>query len=142
ATMTLRGWGNGLAGAGLILVVGVAVAQAPQGNREYWIVLTVSVVCALLAIALLRPKASEEAGRRLSYLRAQTTDRDIAFLRAGARAITFPETLSEHSVALAPACEKWQPEGKGKARVRADRLVLLGLMEQRGSSEVETSTLG
>jgi len=140
--MKLRGWGNALAVAGLVLTVGTAVAQAPSPSPRVWIVLGISLVCALLAIAALRPKANEEDSRQLNFLRTKITDRDIEFLRVGAKAITFPQTLSEQSIALAPRGEKWQIETKEKADARAQRLMALGLMEPRGSSEVETSALG
>lgn len=139
--MSLRGWGNGLAVAGLILVVGLAVGQAPKGQTKYWIALGASLVSALLAIFLLRPRDEEKAAQELAYLHSQTTVRDIAFLFAGTQAITFPETLSQHSTALAPPGETWAAETKEKAEARARRLVAMGLMEPRGS-EVETSTLG
>jgi|SRR6266496_1045248 len=71
SAMGLRGWGNGLTAAGLILAVGVAVAQAPEGNTRYLVALGITVVSAIVAIALLRPKADEETARRLNYLRPQ-----------------------------------------------------------------------
>ena len=140
--MSLRGWGNGLTAAGLIVAVGVAVAQAPEGNTRYLLALVITVVCAIAAIALLRPKANEEKARQLNLLRTRTTDRDIAVLRMGAQAITFPETLSRNSVTLAPVGEKWEEESKERVSARTEKLISLRLMERRGSSEVETSTLG
>jgi hypothetical protein len=139
--MRLRGWGNGLTAAGLILAVGIAVAQAPEGNTRYLLALGITVISAIVAIGLLRPRAGEESAKRINYLRTQTTDRDIAVLRIGAQAISFPETLSRNALALAPVGEEWGEESKEKANARAQKLIALGLMEQRGS-EVETSTLG
>jgi hypothetical protein len=139
--MSVRGWGNGFAVAGLVLAAGVAVGQAPAGSARYWIVLGVSFILALLAIALLRPKGEEQFAQQLAYLRSQITDRDIAFLRAGTQAITFPATLSEHSVAFAPLGEKWDAETKEKAETRGRKLISLRLLESRGT-EVETSELG
>lgn len=140
--MNLRGWGNGFAVAGLFLVVGLAVAQAPDGNLRYWVALGVSVTLALLAIVLLRPKKAEQDALQLAHLRSQTTDRDIAFLRAGTQAITHPKTLSKHSVALAPSGERWKAETEKEAEARAQKLITIGLMERRNPSEVETSALG
>ncbi len=140
--MSLRGWGNGLTAAGLIVAVGVAVAQAPGGNTRYLLALGITVFCSIVAILLLRPKANEENARQLNLLHKRTTDRDIAVLRMGAQAVTFPETLSRNSVTLAPVGEKWEAESKEKAGARAEKLISLRLMERRGSSEVETSALG
>jgi len=139
--MRLRGWGNGLAAAGLVLVVGVAVAQAPEGNTRYLIALGITVISAIVAIALLRPKAGEEDAKRLNYLREKTSDRDIAVLRIGTQAISFPETLSRNALTLVPPGEKWEEESKEDANARAQKLISLGLMDRRGS-EAETSTLG
>jgi len=139
--MGLRGWGNGLTAAGLILAVGVAVAQAPEGNTRYLVALGITVVSAIVAIALLRPKADEETARRLNYLRQQTSARDIAVLRIASQAISFPETHSRNALPLAPVGEKWQEESTEKANARAHKLISLGLMERRGS-ETETSKLG
>ncbi|WP_233888044.1 hypothetical protein [Paraburkholderia flagellata] len=139
--MSLRGWDKGLAAAGLIIAVGVAVAQTPEGNIRDLIAIGITVVCAIAAIVLLRPNANEEDARQLNLLRTRTSDRDIAFLRMGASAITFPETLSRNSVTLAPVGEKWEAESNEKAAERAEKLISLRLMERRGS-EVETSNLG
>lgn len=139
--MGLRGWGNGFTAAGLILAVGVAVAQAPEGNTRYLIALGITVVSAILAIILLRPKAGEETARRLNYLRQQTSARDIAVLRAASEA-NFPETHSKNALPFAPVGELWQQETKEKADTRAKKLIILGLMEKRGSTETQTSKLG
>lgn len=139
--MKLRSWGNALAVAGLVLAGGVAVAQAPAANSWYWVSLGVAFGLAVIAILLLRPRAEDREVRLLMDLRSQTTDRDIAFLLAGTRAITFPETLSQHSTALAPFGEQWSPESKEAASDRARKLIALGLMEPRGA-EVETSARG
>lgn len=140
--MRLRDWGNALAVAGLVLAVGVAVAQAPAASTRYWVSLGVAVGLAVIAIVLLRPRAEDLEVRLLMHLRSQTTDRDIAFLLAGTKAITFPETLSQHSTAFAPLGEQWSPESKEAAHARARKLIALGLMEARGASEVETSARG
>ncbi len=138
----LREWGNGIAVAGLIVAVGVAMAQAPQGNTWYMIAIGVTVISAIAAIVLLRPKAEEKNARHLSYLRQQTSERDLAVLHIGEHITSFPETLSQQSLALAPAGETWQEESKETAKIRTDRLIIHGLMERRGEREVETSDLG
>ena len=140
--MSFRGWGNGFAVGGLLLAAGIAVAQAPEANLRFWVSLSIAIGLALLAIVLLRPRVDDREAQRVAYLRSQTTDRDIAFLLAGSRAITFPQTLSEHAAALAPLGERWSVESEELATARARKLIQLGLMEARGSSEVETSILG
>src|SRR3954466_12827547 len=105
--MELRGWGNALAVAGLLLAVGIAAAQAPAANPRYWVFLAVAVSLAVIAIVLLRPRGDDQDVQVLLQLRRQTTDRDIAFLRAGTRVISFPETLSEQSIAFTPFGETW-----------------------------------
>jgi len=140
--MSLRGWGNAFAVASLVLAVGVAVAQAPAAGARYWVSLAVTVGLAVIAILVLRPRAADLEVQNLMHLRSQTTDRDIAFLLAGTRAITFPETLSQHSAGLAPFGEQWSPESREAASARAHKLIALGLMEARGASEVETSARG
>jgi hypothetical protein len=97
---------------------------------------------ALTAIYLLRPKDEDLEVQRLMDLRSQTSDRDMAFLQAGVRVTTFPETLSQHSAMLAPAGEQWMVESKDEAAARAQKLIILGLMEQRSAREVETSVSG
>jgi hypothetical protein len=140
--MRLRGWGNALAVAGLVIALGIAVAQAPEASTRYWVSLAIAVALALAAIVLLRPRAEDLEIQRLMNLRAQTTERDIAFLLAGTRATTYPETLSQHTTSFAPFGETWSPETKEAAGARARKLIALTLMEPRGASEVETSALG
>ena len=140
--MSYRGWGNGLAAAGLLLVVGVAVAQAPSASLWYWSSLCVTAALALFAIFLLRPRGGDLEVERFMHLRSQTTDRDMAFLLAGTRVITFPKTLSQHSALLGPPGERWTAESKEEAAARAQKLITLGLMEPRGATEVETSVTG
>ena len=139
--MNLRGWGNAFAVAGLILAIGVAIAQAPEGSIRYPVVIGLAEICALIAVVLLRPKSDERLATRVAFLRHQTSARDIAFLRAGAQSISFPSTLSRNAIALAPRGEHWDEESGSEADTRAQRLLLLGLLEPRGS-EVETSALG
>jgi hypothetical protein len=140
--MRLRSWGNAFAVAGLVVAVGLAVAQAPVASPRYWVSIGVAVGLAVIAIVLLRPRAEELEVQQLMHLRTQTTDRDIAFLLAGTKAITFPVTLSQHSTALAPFGVKWSPESKEAADARAGKLIALGLMEPRSATEVETSARG
>ena len=78
--MKLRGWGNAFAAAGLILAIGVAIAQAPQGNTRYLIGIGVAAICAVAAITLLRPKPDEQSAKRLAYLRQHTSARRVARL--------------------------------------------------------------
>lgn len=122
-------------------MVGVAAAQAPEGKVWYWIVLGITVIVAIVVIAFLRPKGNREQARRVEHLRRQTSDRDIAFLRIGTQAITFPTTVSRNAQALAPLGERWDEESEEEANARAHKLISIGLMEPRGS-EVETSGLG
>lgn len=139
--MSLRGWGNGLAVAALILTVGVAAAQAPAGSTRTYVILGVAALIALVAVALLRPKAGDDSARQLNDLRRQVSVRDIAFLRIGTQVISFPQTIDRNSLVLAPPDEPWVQEAEDKVAARTQKLLALGLLERRGS-EVETSSLG
>jgi hypothetical protein len=140
----LRAWSNGLAVAGLILTVGVAILASGGWKPTewvFWAVLGGFIALACLAIALLRPTSEELDTQRLRELRRRVSVRDMAVLSTAINYTLYPKDVSDRARDLAPPGETWAPETEFEAQERARRLIDLGLLQWR-ASEIETTDLG
>ena len=99
------------------------------------------MLIAILAIILLRPTKDTKNLQRLQGLRSRLSDRDIAFLKVASSRISWPKTISAETCRLVPPGETWNMESDSDAENRAKKLILLELLQWRGS-EVETTNEG
>ncbi|WP_321963654.1 lipase family alpha/beta hydrolase [Paraburkholderia sp. J7] len=111
----------------------------PENRREQ---IHISLVDFIRDCSIDAPPAEVADDQTLNLLRQQTTERDVIFLRVGKKRATYDWVLSDDTVEKAPFGEIWEKESKERAEARAKKLIRLGLMEPRGTEEVETSALG